>query len=187
MKKPFSGPELRIWPVLCWLGIFSPLLGACLSSSDPTPTPVFFLPPTLAATPLPPQPATATSSPPSPTPSCEDNIVFLEDITIPDGTIVGPGAQMDKRWLVQNAGTCNWENNYRLNLVAGTEMGAPTEQALFPARSGTEVEIRIVFTAPEDTGSYRSAWQAFNPDGKAFGDPIFIEIIVEEDGPEAVP
>jgi hypothetical protein len=82
--------------------------------------------------------------------------------------------------LIQNAGTCNWENSYRLNLVAGTEMGVPAEQALFPARSGTEIEIRIVFSAPEEPGVYRSAWQAFNPDGKAFGDPIFIEIIVDE-------
>jgi hypothetical protein len=111
----------------------------------------------------------------------------LEDRTIPDGTRVSPGAELDKRWLVQNAGTCNWDNDYRLTLVAGTELGVPAEQALFPARSGTDVEIRIVFSAPDEPGAYRSAWQALNPEGKTFGDPIFIEIIVEENPATTVP
>lgn len=114
-------------------------------------------------------------------------MVFLEDLTIPDGTRVSPGAELDKRWLVQNAGTCNWDNQYRLNLVAGTELGVPAEQALFPARSGTDLEIRIVFSAPDEPGVYRSAWQATNPERTAFGDPIFIEIIVEENPVNTVP
>jgi hypothetical protein len=53
------------------------------------------------------------------------------------------------------------------------------EQALYPARSGTQVELRIVFTAPNEPGIYRSAWQAHDPEGQPFGDQFFIEIVVE--------
>lgn len=115
---------------------------------------------------------------PSPTPLCEPGLTFLEDLTFPDGTVVQPGDELDKRWLVENSGTCNWDRNYGLVLISGPGMGAPQDQALFPARSGTSAVIRIIFTAPEEPGVYRSAWQARDPGGKLFGDPFFIEIMV---------
>jgi hypothetical protein len=105
-------------------------------------------------------------------------LAFLEDITIPDGTVVSPGEVLDKRWLVENNGSCNWNAGFGLQLIAGPEMGAHSEQALFPARSGSQAEIAIVFTAPVEPGSYRSAWQAQDAQGVLFGDPIFIEIVV---------
>ena len=58
-------------------------------------------------------------------------------------------------------------------------MNAVQEQMLIPARSGTNAMIRIVFQAPSEAGKYRSAWQAYNPDGHPFGDPIFIDIVVK--------
>ena len=99
-------------------------------------------------------------------------------MTIPDGTAVQPLEILDKRWLVENTGTCNWDNRYRIKLIAGPDMNSSPEQALYPARSRTQVSIRLVFTAPEDAGVYRSAWQAYDPNGRVFGDPIFIDIVV---------
>ncbi|HNB52989.1 MAG TPA: NBR1-Ig-like domain-containing protein, partial [Anaerolineales bacterium] len=112
------------------------------------------------------------------TPSCTNNLVYLEDLTLPDGTNVNPGETLDKRWQVKNDGTCNWESDYTLRLITGPDMGANPEQALYPARAGTEATLRILYTAPAESGIYRSAWQAFDPSGQAFGDPIFIEIVV---------
>jgi hypothetical protein len=89
------------------------------------------------------------------------------------------GGEIPKRWEVENSGSCNWQENYRVRLIAGSEMSAQPEQALHPARSGTRAVIRIVFKAPPEPGAYRSAWQAFNPQGEPFGDPFFIEILVE--------
>ena len=80
---------------------------------------------------------------------------------------------------VENNGNCNWSQGYRVRLIAGPELGAQKEQALFPARSGTRTAIRIVFKAPKEPGTYRSAWQAITPQGEPFGDPFFIEIKVE--------
>ena len=58
-------------------------------------------------------------------------------------------------------------------------MGAATEQALYPARAGTQATIQITFTAPGEPGTYTTAWQALDPNGEPFGDPVFMEIIVQ--------
>lgn len=93
--------------------------------------------------------------------------------------MVSADSTLDKRWEVENSGSCNWDKNYRLRLIAGPDLNAQKEQALFPARNGTQAVIRVVFKAPKEPGAYRSAWQAFNPGGEPFGDPIFIDIVVE--------
>ena len=117
---------------------------------------------------------------PTPTPACINNLLFLDDLTIPDGTVVDPGQRLDKRWQVQNNGSCSWDVNYSIKLIAGPGMGVPVQQALIPARSGTEAVIRMVYIAPDEPGNYRSAWQAFDPQGLPFGDPFFIDIIVDD-------
>jgi hypothetical protein len=116
---------------------------------------------------------------PSPTPACNNLLTFLEDLSIPDGTVTHPGEILDKRWLVQNNGSCNWNEHYRMKLVSGPEMGVPVEQGLYPARSGTQAVIRIEFVSPAETGLQRSAWQAYSPEGQPFGDPFYIEVLVE--------
>ena len=57
-------------------------------------------------------------------------------------------------------------------------MGVPVQQMLYPALSGTDVVIRMVFIAPNEPGNYRSAWQAYDEQGGPFGDPFFIDVVV---------
>lgn len=120
---------------------------------------------------------------PTSTQVCTNLLQFLEDVTIPDGTLAQPGERLDKRWRVRNTGTCNWDEDYRLKRIDGAELGAPPEIALYPARSGAEAEIQILFTSPLEPGTYRSAWQAYEPQGIPFGDPFYIEIVVEASSP----
>jgi len=129
----------------------------------PTPSPIQDQASTLAAL-------------PTPTPLCTDSLRYIEDLSIPDGSQVFSGERLDKRWSVENNGSCNWDKDYRLKLVAGPELGADVEQALYPARIGSQAIIRIIFTAPNEPGVYRSAWQAYNPAGQPFGDPVFIDV-----------
>jgi hypothetical protein len=183
---------LRIWPVL--IGLIVPLgISACGSREAlQIPTEGVYRPPTQV--PTEPStfdflPETGVESPngiphPTPTPSCTNGLWFLGDLTIPDGTVVTPGERLDKRWQVQNNGTCNWDEGYRVKLIAGPGMGVPVQQALFPALSGTEVVIRMVLIAPMESGNYRSAWQAYDPNDNSFGDPFFIDIQVPEPKPE---
>lgn len=125
---------------------------------------------------LPTLPADATAQ--SHAASCHNDLQFLEDLTIPDGTLVAPGAALDKQWRVKNSGDCNWDERYRLRLVNGNALGAEPEQALYPARAGAEAVLRILFTAPLEAGTYYSEWQAYAPDNTSFGDPVFLQVIV---------
>ena len=137
------------------------------------------LPPTAPSTPEPTATFTPTQTPTiTPIPPCVLNLDFLSDLSIPDGTQVLPGSLIDKQWLVQNVGTCDWNEGFRLRLVSGDPLGAAPEQALYPARAGTQATLRITFIAPLTAGRYRSAWQAVAPDGTPFGEPVYIEIVV---------
>jgi len=112
------------------------------------------------------------------TTDCTNSLSYIQDLTIPDGTQVEAGASIDKRWEVLNSGTCNWGEGYTVRLVAGSALGAPTEQTLYPARASSKAVIQIAFTAPTDSDTYSSSWQAYDPKGQPFGDLIFIEITV---------
>ena len=173
-------PLIKIWLLV---SLFS-LLTACGSSGEEaTPTAEVYRPPTQAVTPTPlvePPADVEQETRPTPAPSCTNALWFFQDLSIPDGTVVSPGERLDKRWLVKNAGTCNWDEYYQIRLEAGPNMGVPQQQALYPARADTQLTIRMNFIAPDEPGTYRSAWQAYDPDGEPFGDPFFIEVIVEE-------
>jgi hypothetical protein len=91
-----------------------------------------------------------------------NGLTFISDLTIDDDTVVTPGSSLDKQWLVQNSGTCNWDGRYRLRLINDVALGALPEQALYPARAGLQATVRINFTAPMDAGTYTSDWQAFD-------------------------
>jgi hypothetical protein len=156
----------------------------------PQATPTFFAPPTAAAqlptaaalaaptsaiiVPTIAAPATAamTATP------CTNDLKFVQDLTIPDGTAVIPGEKIDKQWFVTNSGTCDWDRTYRFKLITGEALGAGTEQALYPARAGTQATLRIVFTAPPEAGTHQTAWQAIGPDGVPFGDTVYMQITV---------
>ncbi len=111
--------------------------------------------------------------------SCQDVLSFVSDISIPDGTVVSPGGEIDKRWEVKNSGTCDWGKDYTIRLVSGDALGVAEEQSLIPAAAGKTATIQIVFTAPDKSGTYRSAWQAANPNGDLFGDEFYVEVKVQ--------
>jgi len=179
MRRFFHG---HISIFLCFVNLVCVvlLLFACKGGNSPIlfpssislPTMTLELP-TAAPTPLLPPEATST-------PICSDNLIFISDVTIPDGTLVAPGSILDKQWLVHNNGDCNWDTNYRLRLISGDALGAATEQALCPARAGSQATLRIQFTAPQETGVYISKWQAFDANGISFGESFFIKIEVQQ-------
>jgi hypothetical protein len=176
-------PSRRLFVVVL---IFA--LVACSPAATPTP----FRPPTMES-PLieptliiqPTKPVVVVQSSPLPTilpttnpQECISDLNFVSDVTLPDNTFVTYGASMDKQWLVENTGTCPWDASYRLRHLGGAILGAPEEVMLYPAKAGTQATIQIVFTAPFTDGVYESAWQAFDPRGNPFGDPIYIRVTV---------
>jgi hypothetical protein len=137
-----------------------------------------FIPPTLVVTPAPTMTSTAVQPRPTPTIDCTSDLKFLDDLTIPDGTQVGPGEEVVKRWEVENTGTCNWDERFSLVNVEGPELGVEKKQSLFPARSGSQAILQVTFNAPAEPGTYRSVWQAAGPDGQFFGERFYVEFVV---------
>jgi hypothetical protein len=163
------------------IGLTVAACSAVASCSTPRGTQV---PPTLEVF----VPSLATPTQPAPTPvgaatpsiACSDDARFIEDLTIPDGTRVSPGEQIDKRWSVQNTGTCDWGPDYRLVRISGDDFAGPDEIALYPARAGTDAVWQVVLQAPDFPGEYSSRWQAQAPDGTRFGDDVFVLIVVTQ-------
>ena len=158
---------------------FTLLLSAC-GEQVARSTPEYFIPPTLAQQAVQVSLDTPTHIIPTPTLDCDDNLTFIEDVTVPDYSVFAPGDMIDKVWRVENSGTCNWDANYRIRFIEGDALGAEHEQALFPARSGTESELRITFVAPNYSGEYYGKWQAYTPEGQPFGDWFSIIIDVDQ-------
>jgi len=158
------------------------LITGCQSGSG-TPVPseaVHFVPPTS-------NPALEQISGSAPTPlptrqaNCLNQLEFLDDLTIPDGTEVLPGEKIIKRWLIENTGSCNWNSFYSMQLISGLALGAEKMQGLYPARQSTKAILEITFSAPDNPGRYNSWWQAYASDGDRFGDPFYVEISVVEE------
>lgn len=110
---------------------------------------------------------------------CINDMKFLEDINFQDWSQVSPGQAINKYWLVENVGSCDWDENYRLKLISGDPLGSPSELFLFPAEAGKQIKLSVQFIAPSQAGSYQGIWQAYDPSDQPFGDQISIVISVQ--------
>jgi len=148
---------------------------AGINSVTPSPEAHFIAPTSNPAEIIPPREPTSL---PTKQANCQNQLKFEDDLTIPDGTEVKPGQRIVKRWLVVNKGSCNWNQTYSLQLISGIALGAETSQQLYPARQNSEAVLEIIFSAPDNPGKYNTWWQANDPDGNRFGDPIYMDIAV---------
>lgn len=108
---------------------------------------------------------------------CTNDLLYIEDLTIPDGNQLAAGLSIEKQWKVKNSGTCSWTGAYSIQLFSGVDLGAGSSQPLASASPGDELVISIYFTVPMEQGRYAGTWQAFDADGKPFGNWFSIEII----------
>ncbi len=145
------------------------------------PVPSFLTPPTDQPTLAPPT-APPTSSSGSYTPCNSAN--FIQDTTIPDGTIEQPGAVFMKTWRVKNSGSCAWDSSYQLVFISGDIMGGGYVMN-FPgyAAPGDTVDIPLQLTAPADNGTYTGFWKLQSPNKQIFGvgqydQPLSVNIVV---------
>ncbi len=106
----------------------------------------------------------------TPVPGTCDRVVFVDDVTVPDGSNYAPGATFTKTWRLKNAGTCTWSTSYSLVFVSGDKLGgpdaAPMPRAVAP---GQTVDVSVPLTAPTTIGTYRGYWQFKNASGQLFG------------------
>jgi hypothetical protein len=111
--------------------------------------------------------------------SC-DQYKFIDDITIPDGATVQPGATFVKTWRIQNTGSCIWTTSYQLVFGYGGEgtdwsKVAPVNFPNDVAQGGL-MDISITLTAPTTSGSYGAYFRPRNDKGTTFGEFIWVYI-----------
>lgn len=126
--------------------------------------------------------ATGTQFTPTPNPgllaSGCNNLRLLRDESIPDGTVVKPGATFTKVWKVENNGTCNWVILYRLVFVGGDRMdGEPPALGKIIVPYGWP-DLSIKLTAPNKPGKYTGIWRMGTQSGTPFGSNLTVSIIV---------
>ena len=109
---------------------------------------------------------------------------FVQDVTIPDGTIVTPGQTFWKTWRVLNSGSCSWDSTYKFVFNDGDLMGGGYVYP-FPgaAAPGQTVDIPIELYAPTNAGTYTGTWLIEAPDKTLIGvgqynQPLSVQVVV---------
>ena len=115
---------------------------------------------------------------------CE-RIRFIDDVTIPDDTVMQPGQTFRKVWRIQNAGSCVWTAGYQLVFTGGDPMGnVYTANLPGVVAPGETVDVSVDLTAPRAFGEFTGNWKLRSPSGNVFGTAnsanvaIWVKIVV---------
>lgn len=111
-----------------------------------------------------------------------DNMEFVADITIPDGSTIKPGYDFLKVWRIRNTGVCTWDDGYQLVLVQGGRiLDSPNVPDWIKTNiaPGEVVDLGANLTAPLANGEYSSCFIMQNDRGVFFGTWICVEIVVK--------
>lgn len=107
-----------------------------------------------------------------------DEMSYVADVTVPDGTVLRPGEAFVKTWRVRNTGTTTWTAGYTLAYFSDDKLDGPDAVPLPAARPGETVELSLMLTAPATPGLHKSTWKARNAEGRVFEHDMFALIEV---------
>jgi uncharacterized protein YkwD len=103
---------------------------------------------------------------------CQDSAAMIEDVTIPDNTVMTNGQQFTKTWRFLNNGKCNW-TGYTIAFFAGDRPESADSVPMPDTPAGTAVDVSVNLTAPSIDGSYTGFYLLKNNKGETL--PIGIE------------
>jgi hypothetical protein len=135
--------------------------------------------PTLTVVPTFTLPAVSETIEPSATPNPCYNLLWIEDVTIPDGTQLKAGEVFTKTWLVQNIGGCAWRAGFTFSHVGGDLMRGNAVVLQESIQTGSKRELSVQLTVPSgQTGLIQSSWRMADETGSFFGDTLSVNITV---------
>jgi hypothetical protein len=141
---------------------------------DPTTSPT----PKIIEPTLTPPEVTATLETPATANPCY-NLLWIEDVSIPDGTQMKAGEKFTKTWLVQNTGGCAWRAGFTFNHFGGDPMRGSTVTLTEAIPTGAKREISVQLVVPSDqNGAIASVWRMADESGIFFGDSLSVNITV---------
>jgi hypothetical protein len=105
------------------------------------------------------------------------------DVNIPDNTVMTPGQDFTKTWLIKNTGNCAWGEGYKLIFSYGEKMTGEAQPFTAAIAPGQEVQVSVSFKAPDLAGTYFSFWTLQNAKGVPFlgndDKALYVQIIVQ--------
>ncbi len=165
-------------------------ISAQSSLATPTGTPTTFVTATLLSLPTIPVIATQQSlvsySAASTANGC-NNAIYVSDVTIPDGTVLAPGEAFTKTWKFQNTGSCEWTDSYLITFISGTDMNGEDTEIGDTVAVGSSGEVSVSLAAPDSEGTYIGYWRMADEDGNAFGQSVYVQIVVSSDASTLTP
>jgi len=112
----------------------------------------------------------------------------VKDITIEDGTRIPAGTSFVKTWRVRNEGApwpagCQLAYNSCEKNGTCDNMSGPEYVVIGgPVASNVEIDIAVPLVAPTKPGRYTGYWKMRTPDGKKFGQRLWVTIVVPSGG-----
>lgn len=107
------------------------------------------------------------------------NLLWIEDVNIPDGTQMKAGEKFTKTWLVQNIGGCAWRAGFTFNHFGGDPMRGSTVTLTEAIPTGAKRELSVELVVPSGvTGLIQSSWRMADENGIFFGDTLSVNITV---------
>ena len=113
---------------------------------------------------------------------CADS-VFLQDMTIPDGTVEAPGVVFRKVWRMKNTGSCEWGKEFKFGYAYGTKFGSGNLTVTLASGSvppGGSKDFAINLTAPSTQNTYTGCWKLQTDQGYWFGQAACVTIKVSK-------
>ncbi|KAJ1719962.1 hypothetical protein LPJ53_005351 [Coemansia erecta] len=107
--------------------------------------------------------------------------VFVEDVTIPDGTDVTPDEKFVKIWSVANMGDSEWPKGTVIVHMGGapTMTGIRNSAPIVVGKRYEQVGVAVDLQAPLLPGRYTSMWRLMTPQGQYFGSMLWCTIEVK--------
>lgn len=117
---------------------------------------------------------------------CE-NSAYLSDVTIDDGTELGPGETFTKTWEFENTGSCTWSKTFAVEFISGDDMDGSSTEINTVVDPGEEADLSVSLTAPADEGTYTGYWQLADTNGYPFGERVYVQIVVSDAAASSTP
>lgn len=113
----------------------------------------------------------------------------MDDVTIPDNSILECGSKHTKTWLIKNSGKVAWPKTINVvklsqkNKKVGSADGASIE--IIGVEPGQECKVSVDVTIPAAPGKYRTADYSLAFDGRPFGDRFWAIVKAKNNLPKA--
>jgi len=120
-----------------------------------------------------------------------DRSEFVDDVTIPDGTVMPPDFIFEKVWRLRNAGTVPWTRRLLARDGAASGHGiphSPSRVSIPDTAPGELVDIAVPLRAHPIPGTAQVRWKMVDEDGYEFFPDryrygILLTIVVREGAP----